>query len=62
MILIRSHSREWWESIFPDGSERDALFRQNGEQVLNEGLKEKEIRREDDVEQSIWIDPMGQQG
>ena len=34
---------------------------QNGEQVLNEGLKEKEIRREDDVEQSIWIDPMGQQ-
>ena len=42
--------------------ESEALFRQNGEQVLNEGLKEKEIRREDDVEQSIWIDPMGQQG
>ena len=40
--------------------ERDALFRQNGEQVLNEGrARGKEIRREDDVQQSIWIDPMG---
>ena len=49
MILIRSHSGEENDEsqFFPDGiGEKEALFRQNGEQVLNERLKEKEIRRE----------------